>query len=145
MRLLGQEHPLVLLMVPLTRAGLATGLSCLTKSFTCHFYAEAHGDVRGQLERGAEPIDPDFYARWLKSKGSLDEAEMCIRAHAAWREAFVTRGRIMEVLLGPLSISLSSLEKGCECDRFHHPAMPLEGCISCALQLEQTVCPSHAF
>ena len=60
-------------------------------------YAESYGDVRGQLERGAEPIDTDFYARWLKSKGSLEEAETCIRAHAAWREAFVTRGRIHEV------------------------------------------------
>lgn len=62
--------------------------------------------MRGQLERGAEPIDPDFYARWLKSKGSLDEAEVCIRAHAAWREAFVTRGRIQEVLTFPLSMSM---------------------------------------
>ena len=60
-------------------------------------FAEGHGDVRGQLQRGAEPLDPDFYARWLKSKGSIDEAEACIRAHAEWRETFVTRGRIHEV------------------------------------------------
>ncbi len=60
-------------------------------------FTESRGDVRGQLQRGAEPLDPDFYARWLKSKGSVDEAEACIRAHAEWREAFVTRGRIHEV------------------------------------------------
>ena len=62
--------------------------------------------MRGQLERGAEPIDPDFYARWLKSKGSMDEAETCIRAHAAWREAFVTSGRIQEVVPTSLSIKV---------------------------------------
>lgn len=73
--------------------------------------AESYGDVRGQLERGGEPIDGDFYARWLKSKGSLDEAETCIRAHAAWREAFVTRGRIQEVCL----CSASAMRTGLSC------------------------------
>ncbi len=94
-------------------ADVATEKFCVTATFPCPCDAEAHGDVRGQLERGAEPIDPDFYARWLKSKGSLDEAEMCIRAHAAWREAFVTRGRILEVFLDPLPMT----EKHCDYDR----------------------------
>ena len=34
---------------------------------------------------------------------------MCIRAHAAWREAFVTRGRIQEVLSNPLGGMENSL------------------------------------
>lgn len=93
--------------------------------------AEGYGDVRGQLERGAEPIDPDFYARWLKSKGSLDEAETCIRAHAAWREAFVTRGRIQEVLLGSPSIMEEVL----------HPAMLAVSCAVHRLTLMKTLCP----
>lgn len=63
----------------------------------CILLAESYGDVRGQLERGGEPIDEDFFERWLKAKGGVDEAEACIRAHAHWRADNVPLGRILEV------------------------------------------------
>ncbi|CAK0773781.1 hypothetical protein CVIRNUC_004101 [Coccomyxa viridis] len=82
---------------------------------------ESRGDVRGQLQRGAEPLDPDFYARWLKSKGSVDEAEACIRAHAEWREAFVTRGRIHEdEIVRELAAEKAFLQG---CDKEGHPVL----------------------
>ena len=63
--------------------------------------AESTPEVRAQLLSGGEPVDEGFYARWLKAKGSVDEAELCLRAHAAWRAEAVPAGRILEV--GPPS------------------------------------------
>ncbi len=59
--------------------------------------AERFGDVRGQLERGGEPVDEGYFERWLRAKGGVDEAEACIRAHAQWRADYVPMGRILEV------------------------------------------------
>ncbi len=42
-------------------------------------------------------MDEGYFERWLKAKGRIDEAEACIRAHAQWREDYVSMGRILEV------------------------------------------------
>ena len=60
-------------------------------------FAEATPEVRAQLQLGGEPVDSGYFARWLKAKGSVEEAEHSIRLHAAWRAQEVPNGRILEV------------------------------------------------
>ena len=68
---------------------------------------------------------------------------MCIRAHAAWREAFVTRGRIQEVLSNPLGGMENSLHLTA---RLSHAkkeiyGMPAKGWVVGLGTVKKRVCP----
>ncbi len=89
-----QEHKYLLIASPTCCESVACPI-CETCAFV--ELSDSHGDVRGQLARGGEPVTEDFFQRWLKAKGGVDEAEACIRAHAQWRADYIPLGRILEV------------------------------------------------
>ncbi|CAL8470218.1 g9760 [Coccomyxa elongata] len=97
-------------------AGLSGGLA-----WELRRRIERYGDVRGQLERGGEPVDEGYFERWLRAKGGVDEAEACIRAHAQWRADYVPMGRILEgEVVNELAARKCFLQG---CDNEGHPVL----------------------
>ncbi|CAD7702641.1 unnamed protein product [Ostreobium quekettii] len=51
----------------------------------------------GDFRDGEDMMDELWLCRWLRARNwSVDKAEECVRAHAAWREEFMPRGRVLE-------------------------------------------------